>query len=194
MTPTIDSDLAAPAASPLGPFVAQGVPPQGPRVALVVSDPRRARQLESVLDRAEAAAADVLVIDLEAGAPLPGALAEGKPLLVLTDDARLAADQGIAGVLPREAPASRIVAAVAAIAAGLQVRQPAAREKVGLTPRERDILACLGEGLSNKAIARRLGISAHTVKYHLEAVFAKLGANTRAEALSQGLRRGVVAL
>ena len=63
-----------------------------------------------------------------------------------------------------------------------------------LTPRELEILACLGEGMSNKAVARRLGISAHTVKFHLEAIFAKLGATSRAEAVAKGLRRGLILL
>ena len=63
-----------------------------------------------------------------------------------------------------------------------------------LTPRELEILACLGEGLSNKAAARRLGISAHTVKFHLEAVFAKLGATSRTDAVARGLRGGLILL
>ena len=70
----------------------------------------------------------------------------------------------------------------------------AAREtptRPALTPREVEVLALVGEGLSNKAIARRLAISAHTVKYHLEAIFAKLGVRSRAEAVTRGLRLGV---
>ena len=61
-----------------------------------------------------------------------------------------------------------------------------------LTPREVDILAAVGEGLSNKAVARKLGISAHTVKFHMEAIFDKLDAATRAEAVAKGLRRGLI--
>jgi DNA-binding NarL/FixJ family response regulator len=169
------------------------VPAPGPRVALLVADPWRARQLEAVLDRAEAGAADVMVLDLPEGAALPADL-PALPLLVLTDDVALAADRSIAGVLPRAAPASRVFAAVNALAEGLHVRLPPARPPALLTPREAEILSLITGGMSNKAIARRLGISAHTVKYHLEAVFAKLGVNSRAEALSQGLRRGLVAL
>lgn len=168
-------------------------PAQGPRVALLVADPWRARQLESVLDRAEEGAADVLVLDLPAGAPLPGNLPR-TPLVVLSDDLALAADHAIAGVLPREVAASRVLAAVNAVAEGLYVRMKLARLPSMLTPREAEILTLIAEGMSNKVIARRLGISAHTVKYHLEAVFAKLGVNSRAEALSQGVRRGLVAL
>ena len=61
-----------------------------------------------------------------------------------------------------------------------------------LTPREVEILALLGDGASNKAVARRLGISAHTVKFHLEAVFRKLGVTTRAEAVARGLRARLI--
>jgi two-component system, NarL family, nitrate/nitrite response regulator NarL len=63
-----------------------------------------------------------------------------------------------------------------------------------LTPREREILGLIGEGLSNKAMARRLGISVHTVKFHLEALFTKLDATSRAEAVTKGLRGGVIEL
>lgn len=58
-----------------------------------------------------------------------------------------------------------------------------------LTPRELDVLAAIGAGSSNKAIARQLGISLHTVKFHIESLFRKLGARTRAEAVAKGLER-----
>ena len=58
-----------------------------------------------------------------------------------------------------------------------------------LTPREVDVLGAIGAGLSNKAIARELGISLHTVKFHIESLFRKLGARTRAEAVAKGLER-----
>ena len=61
-----------------------------------------------------------------------------------------------------------------------------------LTPRELEILGQIAQGLSNKSIARRLGISAHTVKYHLEAVFTKLSVRSRAEAVTRGLRTGLL--
>jgi DNA-binding NarL/FixJ family response regulator len=54
-----------------------------------------------------------------------------------------------------------------------------------LTPREIEVLGAIGEGLTNKAIARRLDISLHTVKFHVESLFRKLGARTRTEALAK---------
>ena len=63
-----------------------------------------------------------------------------------------------------------------------------------LTPREQEILTLLAEGLVNKEIAVRLGISEHTVKTHLAAIYEKLEAANRAEAVATGLRRGLVML
>jgi DNA-binding NarL/FixJ family response regulator len=60
-----------------------------------------------------------------------------------------------------------------------------------LTPRELEVLGAIGEGLTNKAIARRLGISLHTVKFHVESLFRKLGARTRTEALARAAERRV---
>ncbi|MGA8582457.1 MAG: helix-turn-helix transcriptional regulator [Roseiarcus sp.] len=59
---------------------------------------------------------------------------------------------------------------------------------VALTPRELDVLALIAEGASNKAIARRLGISVHTVKFHIASLLDKLDAQGRAEAVAQGAR------
>ena len=61
-----------------------------------------------------------------------------------------------------------------------------------LTARERDVLQLLAEGMANRAIASALGISEHTVKFHLASIFGKLGASTRTEAVRRGLRRGLI--
>lgn len=61
-----------------------------------------------------------------------------------------------------------------------------------LTPREREVLALVSDGLSNREIARALAISDHTVKFHLASVFGKLGASTRTEAVHRGIRLGVI--
>ena len=114
---------------------------------------------------------------------------------------------GARAVLPRTASADAIVAAVEAAAAGLVVLPadalvgaPQATAAGGtaaptaLTAREAQILALLAEGLVNKEIAARLGISRHTVKTHLAALFHKLGVTTRAEAVAAGARAGVILL
>jgi DNA-binding CsgD family transcriptional regulator len=66
--------------------------------------------------------------------------------------------------------------------------------EAGLTPREVQVLAAMADGASNKMIARRLGISFHTVKFHVASILAKLDADTRTEAVAQGARLGLVML
>lgn len=61
-----------------------------------------------------------------------------------------------------------------------------------LTPREMEVLALLADGYRNREIAERLGISEHTVKFHLAAIFGKLGASTRTEAVRKGLKLGLI--
>jgi DNA-binding NarL/FixJ family response regulator len=63
-----------------------------------------------------------------------------------------------------------------------------------LTPRESEVLYLLADGLPNKAIAARLGISDETVKFHLAAIFGKLGASNRTDAVRQAISRGLVAI
>ncbi|HKH76039.1 MAG TPA: LuxR C-terminal-related transcriptional regulator, partial [Rubrobacteraceae bacterium] len=62
------------------------------------------------------------------------------------------------------------------------------------TSRESEVLALLALGLPNKTIAHRLAISEHTVKFHVSSIYAKLGVTNRAEAVSQGARRGLISL
>jgi DNA-binding CsgD family transcriptional regulator len=174
-----------------------------PLAALRVDDELRRRALERALATAPESEADVLVIALRVGEPVPAEImAFDGVLLVLSDDATFAADTSLPGVLPFAATERQVAAAVAALAEGLTVRTAAPSDAHGfaardpgvrplLTPREVEVLAQVGQGMSNKAIARRLNISAHTVKYHLEAIFAKLGVRSRAEAVTRGLRLGV---
>ncbi len=63
-----------------------------------------------------------------------------------------------------------------------------------LTPRELEVLALVAEGLDNRVIGRRLGITRSTVKHHLEAVYAKLEVHGRMEAVREGMRRGMIPL
>ena len=145
---------------------------------------------------------------------------DGLPVVMLVDElesevAVAALGAGARAALPRDATAAEILAAVHAAAAGLTslpadvaatlfhaksrdgVPAPADSGGPGgraLTPREAEILALLGEGLGNKEIAVRLGISEHTVKTHVTAIYEKLGAANRAEAVATGLRRGLILL
>jgi DNA-binding NarL/FixJ family response regulator len=68
------------------------------------------------------------------------------------------------------------------------------RTEEPLTPREIQVLELLAEGLSNKAIARRLGISDQTVKFHVASLSGKLGAANRTDAVRRAVRRGLIAL
>lgn len=153
-----------------------------------------------------------------------GAAAEqfGVPVVMLVDDPRAAlAGEAVLGqfareragagfgMLPRDATRDEIVAALVAAAAGLVALAPRALARFGaratasdaldvpaepLTPRERDVLAQLARGATNRTIAARLGISEHTVKFHIGSILAKLGASTRTEAVSRGLQLGMVML
>ena len=67
-------------------------------------------------------------------------------------------------------------------------------DDIELTPRERDVLALMAEGASNKAIARQLGISVHTAKFHVGSLLDKLDATGRTDAVAHAARRGVIHL
>lgn len=115
------------------------------------------------------------------------------------------------GVVPLDASAPQLEAAVIAAAEGLIAlpsmvaeRALAQRSAVeimnldsldeSLTGREREVLEMLSRGLSNKLIARRLSISEHTVKFHVSSIYTKLGASSRTDAVSRGVRRGLITL
>ena len=70
----------------------------------------------------------------------------------------------------------------------------AARAEGSVTPREAEVLGLLAEGLANKEIGARLSISAHTAKFHVESLLRKLDAANRAEAVREGIRRGLIGL
>jgi len=176
--------------------------------------------LRDALARLEELQPDVALLDAASAADeamLFSLDAEDAPasaaLVVLIDDAgNLAAPDalraGVRALLPRRATAEEIVAAIQAAAAGLVAFHPAAldaafapiasEEADGdpsdriLTPREIEVLRMIADGLGNKQIASQLGISDHTVKFHIASVFAKLGAANRAEAVAIGVRRGLL--
>ena len=115
---------------------------------------------------------------------------------------------GFLGFLPRSVDAEEIITAIDAVMAGLIVIHPdlafmyqndfaiapLVRAEIYLTPREIEILQLLGDGLDNKAIASKLQISKHTVKFHLSSIFSKLNVSSRTEAVTFGLRKGLIRL
>jgi DNA-binding NarL/FixJ family response regulator len=119
---------------------------------------------------------------------------------------------GARGVVLRDQVGPGIQAALAAVRSGLTVMDSALAESLvpspptrhdghgngkgrgELTERERQVVQLLSEGLSNKLIADRLGISDHTAKFHVNGVMMKLGASTRTEAVVEAMRRGLIRL
>jgi DNA-binding NarL/FixJ family response regulator len=165
------------------------------RVAVHAADALRRTALGKVV-----AEAGHLVVGIEDTADVVLADGDGPAGETRTVVTLGGAGRDASGVLSREATASQIDAAIRAVAAGLIVRWPdamdsgfgAMRESEGhalLTPRELEVLAALAEGMTNKAIARRLDISLHTVKFHVESLFRKLGARTRTEAVAKASER-----
>jgi len=144
---------------------------------------------------------------------LSSEISDGAPesaLVVIADDPGLsgvadALRSGVRAVLSRHSSASQIGAAIEAAAAGFVVLQPGDLDGLlinpqpaslaePLTPREVEVLGMLAEGQSNKSIAHRLGISEHTVKFHVTSIMGKLNAGSRTEAVTQGIRQGLIML
>ncbi len=167
----------------------------------------------------DAAQADVAIWDLAwtpaaALAHLAEQSALLPPVLVLLPGADTAANiavqawqAGARGLVDRNASVGAILAAAHSIALGLAVLAgnladellpPAApgQSPVSLveplTPRENEVLQLLAEGLTNRAIALRLGISEHTVKFHVNAILGKLAAQSRADAVMRATRLGLI--
>ena len=136
------------------------------------------------------------------------------PIVLVVDDWQSPAiatilNAGVRGILPSGATATEIVGAIVAAANGLTVIHPDLTQALlsslppprllpapseALTNREVEVLSMLAEGLGNKAIARRLTISEHTVKFHIGSIFSKLHASSRTEAVILGARQGLILL
>ena len=116
---------------------------------------------------------------------------------------------GVKAILPRDSGIDEILAAIQAAHAGLVLldadvtqnlasRIPAPTAPMAalddLTPREIEVLRMLAEGLGNREMAARLGISDHTVKFHISSILDKFGAATRTEAVTMGIRMGIILL
>jgi two-component system, NarL family, response regulator YdfI len=146
-------------------------------------------------------------------------LASDFSMVLLTEPAAVTAASaglraGVRAVLPNDVSPDQLAAALQAAASGLLVLYPAqvsgpiingfasapTRSRVleelaePLTPRESEVLQMLASGLGNKEIAAKLTISEHTVKFHVASILGKLGAGSRTEAVSLGIRRGLVLL
>lgn len=210
-SPIVRADIAAlleqsPAitvvATSAGDALADDVESHEPQVVLMIADAEDANSVSPVAlsrltlspDAASRAPAIVVVANDTSGAWVSEALRAG---------AR--------GIVTRDATPAEIVTAVEAAAAGLvtlpaevatalvSANRPttavrAANAAQPLTRRELEVLGMLAEGLANKNIAARLGISEHTVKTHVASILAKLDAYSRAEAVAVGVRRGLILL
>jgi len=165
------------------------------------------------------ASADLAVIDLQSPLELSevhnwlAEFVELLPMLLLSSEPDPAIfnrmmNREAGGILAVDASAEQIVQAVKSIAAGSMVFDGALMRQMlrgsdseslaepaeTLTPREREVLGLLADGSGNREIAARLGISEHTIKFHIRSILAKLGASSRTEAVSRGLRGGLIEL
>ncbi len=179
--------------------------------AIVVGRETAGTHLPGALD---AAGPDAIVWDL--GADPVGALdqiaaidASRAPIVALVAHEADAADAvaaGARGALLRDVETANLLAALQGVVKGLLVLDPSlaaavmpARDRESappeeLTPRELEVLQLLAEGLPNKRVAQRLGVSEHTVKFHVNAILSKLDAHSRTEAVTRAARLGLIIL
>ena len=181
-----------------------------------------AADLESLAKQLDDVEPDVLLVETSAEARqafvdemVGEEIFRGHPVVVLAQSmppgwASEALRAGVRAVLPSEVSAEQLRAALEAAAVGLVVVHPSEVSAVlpapaalsspvrelpePLTPREREVLQIISAGLGNKEIAGRLSISDHTVKFHVASILGKLGASSRTEAVSIGIRHGLVLL
>ena len=175
------------------------------RVQILAPDPLVKGGLEVL---AREAGAEVVESDPEVALVAGDEVLDGVPTVALADseaEARRARAAGALGVLPRGIDAQRLGAALAAVAVELVVVDPVFSQAErpapstpelveSFTPREDEVLALLAEGLSNRKIAKRLEISEHTVKFHVNAILEKMDADTRTEAVVRAARMGLLLL
>ena len=176
--------------------------------------------IDDALTRVEDLQPEIVLLDLDspsdeslsAAIQSGGALVNSSVMILTEDPESLAVDvlgSGLRAILPRYATPEEIIAAIQAAATGLVALHPdifdsmLSRIRPGqqseldrsgqiLTPREIEVLRMIADGLGNKEIASKLSISDHTVKFHISSIFAKLGASNRAEAVTLGIRHGLI--
>jgi DNA-binding NarL/FixJ family response regulator len=180
------------------------------RIALQIDDPE-------MLDRvATTLAAEPSTVLMETGRGADVVISDhlpsrtDRPTIVLAADPSLSdfLKPGVAAVMPRDCTGPDLRLAVEAVMRGFAIL-PQPSLGVGsdnpdglsrgsgedlLTAREREVLRLLAEGASNKIIARRLGISFHTAKFHVASIAAKLDATGRTDAVAQAVRLGLIML
>ena len=166
---------------------------------------------------------DVILADLERADPKFIALvssiwqAHAPPIFVILIDApdsgwtSRALRAGVKAILPRDALSEEIFSAMQAVQAGFVILDPEVTQELArhvhlesadhvpaafdeLTTREIEVLRMMADGLGNKQIASRLGISDHTIKFHISSILDKLGASSRTEAVTLGIRMGLILL
>jgi two-component system, NarL family, response regulator YdfI len=165
--------------------------------------------LRSLIDQSTA---DVAVVDIEVASDSETSrewlteIAERLPVVLLISapdgdlfNSIVRSEHG--ALLRSDASAEQIVHAIQAVHLGLLTVDSSLvkHEEEGnlaeeLTPRETEVLSLLAEGLANREIATRLSISEHTIKFHIRSILGKLGASTRTEAVTRGLRHGLIDL
>jgi DNA-binding NarL/FixJ family response regulator len=170
------------------------------------------RQLRAVVDEHPQAVVVTVLADIETRRMLRamGAWPRSPTVIALSDVpgklwTATARSLGLRAALPACSTAEEITAAVRAVRAGLCVIHPtalapsttrdtSAASGAPLTAREREILEMMAEGAHNRTIADRLGISRHTVKFHVTSILTKLGTESRTEAVALALRAGLLAM
>jgi DNA-binding NarL/FixJ family response regulator len=157
------------------------------------------------LDDVSVKSADVVVV-VESGEEPAGAM---PPIVLISAEVdasqlRRAWRAGFRAVLPQDCSSTELIAAIEAAAAGLIAFRAQdieafpvelkATGPVTLSPREIEVLRLVADGLGNKEISFRLGISEHTVKFHVNSILTRMNAATRAEAVAIGIRQGLILL
>ncbi len=171
-----------------------------PWVAKCVAARTGAEALEIVATfKPHVALVDLFLAD-ESGAELCEKLRRASPqtrVLLISGSGRMsphaARAAGASGFVSKDLDAREVVAAVRRVGSGLTLFPPKAEQPVGLlTEREREVLNEIAAGATNREIAGRLYLSPHTVKEHTSAVYRKLGARNRAEAVQRAQRLGLL--
>ena len=168
----------------------------------------------SLMSFARSTELDIIVIDSDLIHDLLVQPTSGGAIVLLTEVSHARSisrllRSGVRAILSRESDPDDVLSAIYAVYNGLVLLSTATAERLAavygdqplevedemsdeITSRETDVLRMLAEGLVNKEIAARLGISEHTVKFHISSILDKLGASTRTEAVTLGIRRGLI--